>query len=165
MAGYLLKDEGYSSSIVYCQLSSNASGDAMIILYTNHHCASMLDTFAVTKEMFLRSGDSLKSSIFQVDTHRFCARTLSEQKLWVRALFNVKLKLMHGAFKPSEDELAGMRSSVWEQVKLLRIPDVTRQPMLPLKYRSPFLLLSQSDRDEVDLLCSTRFICCFQESR
>lgn len=153
MAGYLLKDEGHSSSIVYCQLSSYASGNAMIILYTHHNCISMLDTFAVTKEMFLRSGDSLKASIFQVDTHRFCARTLSEQKLWVRALFNVKLKLMHGSLEPCDDELTVMRSSIWEEVKLLRIPTVTRQPLLPLKYRLPFLLLSQSDRDEVDLLC------------
>jgi len=58
-------------------------------------------------------------NVFGIDHHRFCARTVEEKDLWLRAVSNIKVKLMFEAPDPSAEELEVFRGAVWERVEIL----------------------------------------------
>merc|ERR1711870_168838 len=49
---------------------------------------------------------------FCIEDHQFSTRTISERKLWLRAISNVKVKLQNRAPSPSLDELRHYRSAI-----------------------------------------------------
>lgn len=133
MAGYMLLQKGYrKNSIVYAELTSPMNGEAAVQIYTDHHCTSLVDSFAVTKSTTLLSHVEVGSSIFEVNKRRFCARTISEGKLWARALDNIRALLLFEAPEPDEDRLAVFRSAVSEQVDQLKISRRCAPLILPL---------------------------------
>lgn len=143
LAGYLLMFENYreaadaSVCIVYGDLGSYHSGEATLTIYTNDRCASQVDSFKITGEVPITTYGTDYCSIFEVDCCHFCARTRDEMLLWTRALINVKIKLLHGAPNPTEQDLEVFRSAVLEQVVQLEDIPTSAQALLPLKPRQP----------------------------
>merc|ERR1712137_634071 len=125
MAGYLLtlRSEDDGICVVYGELRSHLNGEATFALYTTHHCVSMIHELKMTPDVALVSFDSVDSNIFEVCNHRFCARTPSDQRLWLRSLINVKMKSMCGAPNPTDQHLAGGRSVVPEKMDFLKTPE------------------------------------------
>jgi len=138
MAGYLLevRHEQDSVCVVYGELQSHMFGKAIFALYTNEQCNYLVDTFIVTNNVTLVSYESVDSNFFEMDNRRFCARTSSTQKLWLRALINIKMKLMCDAPDSSEKQLTDFRSSLLEQMELLKITELSSETgsksLLPL---------------------------------
>jgi len=109
--------------MVYCELRSPSSGQATFAIYANEHCNYLLDTFPVTSDSTLISYESIHSNIFTMDGCFFCARTLPEQKLWLRALMNVKMMLMSEATEATGEQLKSFRSDASKQVDRLKIAE------------------------------------------
>jgi hypothetical protein len=55
-------------------------------------------------------------TVFGIDQHRFCARTKDEKELWLRAVSNIKVKLMFDAPDPTSEDLAVFRAAVLERI-------------------------------------------------
>lgn len=143
MAGYLLLCETSDCvSLLYCELRSYSHGEACLAAYKDETCEIEVAALQVTQSSILRACNGLHCNIFGLDKLRFCARTSEETELWIRALMNVKTKLMCDAPDPSEHELAIFREAVLQRVE--EISSLSKKPahpqaeaMLPLRPRQP----------------------------
>jgi len=88
-------------------------------------------------------GDGVQCNIFELGSFRFSARTNEEKRMWIRALMNVKTKLVCEAPDPSPHELTFFREAVLE--RLVELQDIQKkaayhsqlEAMLPLRPRQP----------------------------
>lgn len=143
MAGYLLLCETSDCvSLLYCELRSYSHGEACLAAYRDEMCEVEVAALQVTESSILRACNGVYCNIFGLGKLRFCARTSEETELWIRALMNVKTKLMCDAPDPSEDELAIFREAVLQRVdEISSISKKAAHPqveaMLPLRPRQP----------------------------
>jgi len=86
-----------------------------------------------------------------VCNHRFCARTPSEQRLWLRSLINVKMKLMCGVPNPTNQQVAGCRSVVPQQMDLLKTPEANSEE-LP-RMLLPLLMHRENNEASMETIC------------
>jgi hypothetical protein len=113
MAGYLLRCEAADTlSLLYCELHAYFHGEALLILYKDAWCDQKVCTVHLKGEMSVHSCKGVDCSMFAVDGHLFAARTQDERVLWLRAVGNIKVKIMFGAPDPTEEELAAFREAV-----------------------------------------------------
>jgi len=143
MAGYLLLCEASECvSLLYCELRSYSHGEASLAAYRDEFCEVEVAALQITENSVMRTCNGVHCNIFGLGRLRFCARTNEETELWIRALMNVKTKLMCDAPDPSADDLAVFREAVLQRVgELPDVPkkacDLQTEAMLPLRPRQP----------------------------
>merc|ERR1711998_365991 len=86
----------------------------------------------------------INCSCFCVEDHQFSTRTLSERKLWLRAISNVKVKLQNHAPAPSYEELKHYRRSIKEHINTIKATFEGLPPMDALLLRKTRRSLSPS---------------------
>lgn len=156
MAGYLLLCEAANGvSLLYCELRSFSHGESSFAIYRDECCEHEVVALQLKETTIICTCNGLYCNMFGIGVVRFCARTSEEKELWIRAVMNVKTKIMFDAPDPTSDELAAFRESVRE--RLGGIPDANKDAslesasgpgvgaMLPLKPRPPIPCSPQGD--------------------
>lgn len=117
MAGYLLRSlETDNVSLFYCELHAYVGGEARLSIYKDEWCEREVSSVLLTDQTVVSTRKGSYCTVFGVDQHRFCARTREEKELWLRAVSNIKVKLMFDAPDPSSAELAVFRAAVLERI-------------------------------------------------
>jgi hypothetical protein len=140
MAGYLLRSgQNDQVSIIYCELHAFSAGGARMTAYKDEWCEYESFSVNLSDGSVVSTRKGVYCTVFGVDDHRFCARTSEEKELWLRAVSNIKVKLMFEAPDPTEDDIQNFREAVREKLESLeRAPDVeTNQPLLAMVDRTP----------------------------
>jgi hypothetical protein len=131
-------------------------------IYKDEWCEREVAILMLTDQTVVSTRKGSYCTVFGVDQHRFCARTRDEKELWLRAVSNIKVKLMFDAPDPTNEELAVFRAAVLERIVKLesmngsapgeaeglpspRNPDAW-DPLLPQVPRPP---VPQSPRGDV----------------
>jgi len=157
LAGYLLLCEASDCvALLYCELRSYSHGEASIAVYTDELCEVEVAGIQITEESILGNCSGISCNIFGISKLRFCARTRGEAELWIRAIMNIKTKLLCDAPDPTADELAIFRESVLQRVT--ELPDIPRkwegdfpaEAMLPLRSQQPITASLLGDDWPVD---------------
>lgn len=157
MAGYLLRCLASDNvSLFYCELHAYMGGNARLSIYKDEWCEREVICVALTDQTVVSSRKGFHCTVFGVDEHRFCARTREEKELWLRAVSNVKVKLMFDApdvdptTKAGLEELDVFRSAVEERIQ--RLPPGTKglgqtsvDPLLPPVRRMPWPMSPRGD--------------------
>lgn len=116
LAGYLLREEdGCTVSVPYCELHANQKGKAVFAMYENGSCERLERNIMLTVASPILDRDQTQSGCFSIEGLYFCGRTFQEKHLWMRALRNVKVKLLNGAPDPTAEDLLHWRASVLER--------------------------------------------------
>jgi len=149
MAGYLLRCVvGNNVSLVYCELHAYSGGEAHLAIYKDEWCEREHASLQLTDQTIVSTRKGSYCTVFGVDQNRFCARTREEKELWLRAVSNIKVKLMFDAPDPTSQELAVFRAAILERiVNLEETHDnaqgaenscvSSREPLLPSVPRPP----------------------------
>ena len=66
-------------------------------MYKDQWCDSQVGCLSFGKTAIVSTRKGEFCSVFGIDSHRFCARTEAEKELWLRAVSNIKVKLMFEA--------------------------------------------------------------------
>uniref|UniRef100_A0A7S4W4P4 PH domain-containing protein n=1 Tax=Alexandrium monilatum TaxID=311494 RepID=A0A7S4W4P4_9DINO len=119
MAGYLLIHESESTvSLLYCELHPHCSSsqDAHMAFYENERCQTLIMGMRITSETKCLEKLGVDCNCFNLDGVDFSTRTNAERKVWLRAISNVKVKLMNQAPSPSEKDLHTYRQAIQEYI-------------------------------------------------
>jgi len=115
MAGYLLQSESCDNvSLFYCELHAYSAGEARLAIYHDEWCEQEVSSVHLADHSTVSTRKGAYCTVFGVDQHRFCARTREEKELWLRAVSNIKVKLMFDAPDPTDEELQIFRAAVHE---------------------------------------------------
>eukprot|EP00811_Abedinium_folium_P000117 NODE_10106_length_1376_cov_4.447558.p1 GENE.NODE_10106_length_1376_cov_4.447558~~NODE_10106_length_1376_cov_4.447558.p1 ORF type:complete len:357 (-),score=78.44 NODE_10106_length_1376_cov_4.447558:305-1348(-) len=120
MAGYLVHNDGEGfASVVYAELHPQLGKVAQLVLYENELCDPVVTSVPIGEGSRLGEKVGFQCSCFMLEGHTFSTRTLWELRLWMRALSNIKVKLLH-APDPSPEDLENYRKAVKEGLRELR---------------------------------------------
>mmetsp|Transcript_61642 Transcript_61642/g.198561 ORF Transcript_61642/g.198561 Transcript_61642/m.198561 type:complete len:488 (-) Transcript_61642:10-1473(-) len=139
MAGYLLQS-GTADNVClfYCELHAYSHGEARLAVYHDEWCEQEVSSVQLADSSTVSTRKGAYCTVFGVDQHRFCARTKEEKDLWLRAVSNVKVKLMFDAPDPTDEELQMFRAAVHERVgELQEKQGTTLDPLLAPVQRAP----------------------------
>lgn len=126
MAGYLLISESEDNvQLLYCELRAYTGREARLALYRDEWCDLEVSNISLADSTTVSTRKGAYCTIFGVDQHRFCARTCEEKELWLRAVSNVKVKLMFDAPDPTAADLEVFRAAVHERVEALQEPPIS----------------------------------------
>lgn len=154
MAGYMLRClVADNVSLFYCELHAYSGGHARLSIHKDEWCEREVMSVPLSDRTVVSSGQGDSCAIFGIDAHRFCARTREEKELWLRAVSNVKVKLMFDAPDPTREELSTFRAAVGERIMQLTpgLDAMTRATKGPLLPPMPRLPLPASPRgDDLD---------------
>merc|ERR1719507_1636466 len=114
-------------------------GEARLVLHKDEWCEQEVLSILLENTSTVSTRKGTYCTVFGVDHHRFCARTREEKELWLRAVSNIKVKLMFDAPDPTASELAIFRAAVGERIGELeykreesgRDPLLSEVPRLP----------------------------------
>mmetsp|Transcript_8948 Transcript_8948/g.23291 ORF Transcript_8948/g.23291 Transcript_8948/m.23291 type:complete len:517 (+) Transcript_8948:24-1574(+) len=124
MAGYLMRLVGADNvSLYYCELQAYSAGTAKLVLYQDEWCEHEVGSVQIFNSSVVSTRKGEYCTVFGVDSSLLCARTWEEKELWLRAVSNVKVKLMFDAPEPTAEELDVYRCAVLE-----RVVQVEQQP-------------------------------------
>merc|ERR1719428_1625544 len=151
LAGYLIHlDDSTSVSVLYCELHAHCDGCARLTLYEHERCTNPLTDVHIHEGSRWWGIGGKNCSCFGVDDHSFASRTVSEQKLWLRAISNLKVKLHHVAPDPSPEQIAYFRSAIMEQIEQIGPSlevQVTGDSLLQRCPRKTFRTVGSGDTD------------------
>jgi len=117
MAGYLLQSGSCDNvSLFYCELHAYSAGEARLAIYHDEWCEQEVSSVHLADNSTVSTRKGVHCTVFGVDHHRFCARTREEKELWLRAVSNIKVKLMFDAPDPTDEELQIFRAAVHERI-------------------------------------------------
>lgn len=138
MAGYVLYHSDVDvSTVLYGELSphSRDGEEARLAFYENEQCTKLaLEIWlAVGSNCFEKVG--VNCTCFCINGHDFSARTISERKLWLRAISNMKVKLQNSAPAPTKQDIIHYREAIDEQVRTLECSLEGRAPVEALLQR------------------------------
>jgi len=138
MAGYLIHHDTPSVvSVMYCELHPHCQDRAKLTLYENELCNAALMDIWITERSVCNEKVGINCSCFCVEDHQFGTRTLSERKLWLRAISNVKVKLQNRAPEPTPDEINSYRLAIKEHINTIKTTLQSKAPTDALLRRSP----------------------------
>ncbi|CAE7495140.1 Caltractin [Symbiodinium natans] len=141
LAGFLLQGCNMDTcQLVYAELHAYVAGEAKLTLYRDEWCDRELSTIILSNASTVSTRSGVHCNVFGIDHHRFCARDADEKELWLRAVSNVKVKLMFEAPDPTPEELWIFRHSVQERIALLdgtRATQTTEALLLEVTNRPP----------------------------
>lgn len=141
LAGYLVhSDGGEVVSVPYCELHAPLGHQAKLVIYENELCRHAVKEIGIQQNCVISSRAGVGCRGFVVQDHQFSARTISERKLWMRALSNIIVKLVHSAPSPTHEELRCYRKSIIEQISLEQECLKEPEAMDPLLVPGPRLL-------------------------
>lgn len=121
LAGHLVHyDDEDSLSVLYCELSAPLGHFAKLVAYENASCNTVAFEILVMGSTVCAEKVGINCSCFCVDDHHFTSRTVSERKLWLRALSNVKVKIHNQAPLPTDDDIVHYRDAVREQISSMK---------------------------------------------
>jgi len=137
MAGYLIHhDDENTASVLYCELHPHCGDRAKLVLYENELCeAPVLDVY-LTERSLCCEKIGINCSCFSVEDHQFSTRTLSERKLWLRAISNLKVKLQNRAPSPTSDDIRHYRHAIKEHLSTMTCSNDATAPKDALLQRS-----------------------------
>lgn len=155
LAGYLLKIQASKKvSLLYCELHAYTGGGSRLKIYQDEACDLEHKELFVTEESVVSTRKGDYCTIFAIDGTCFSARTPAEKDLWLRAVTNVKVKLMFSAPDPTDEEMQMIRSSVFARVQELNTIEIganggspcgKRDPLLPVAERQPVPVMLRGD--------------------
>lgn len=120
MAGFLLQAcSSDTCQVVYCELHAYSGGEARLSLYRDEWCDREVASLSLSDSSTVSTRTGAHCNVFGIDHHRFCARNADEKDLWLRAVSNIKVKLMFEAPDPTAEELAIFRGAVQERIQEL----------------------------------------------
>jgi hypothetical protein len=139
MAGYLLKiDTDEQVILMYYELHAFAFGEARLQAYRDEWCNQKVFMHIISAKTTVSTRKGAYCAVFGVDDCRFCARTQQEKDLWLRAVSNIKVKLMLHAPDPTVEDLGIFRAAVHEKVEKLQFTgEVLIDPLLTRIPRAP----------------------------
>mmetsp|Transcript_49256 Transcript_49256/g.86707 ORF Transcript_49256/g.86707 Transcript_49256/m.86707 type:complete len:424 (+) Transcript_49256:88-1359(+) len=138
MAGYLIHHDDLSvASVLYCELHPQSDDQAKLVLYENELCQTPVMDIYITERSICCEKVGINCSCFCVEDHQFSTRTLSERKLWLRAISNVKVKLQNRAPSPSVEDLKHYRLAIKEHISTIKATLEGQAPMDALLQRNP----------------------------
>lgn len=121
LAGYLLQcDSRETVSVPYVELQANRGSKALFTAYGNSRCQGELWHCMLSEHLNVHVWEGLNCGVFKVNERFFCARTEDEKQLWIRALSNMKVKLLANAPDPTSRQLEEFREAVQERVRQMR---------------------------------------------
>mmetsp|Transcript_11899 Transcript_11899/g.28544 ORF Transcript_11899/g.28544 Transcript_11899/m.28544 type:complete len:640 (-) Transcript_11899:70-1989(-) len=132
LAGYLVRDDGVSCqtpgpvgsrntvSVIYCELHSHKDSHAVVRLYENEYCEVQLAELSLNENSLACEMPGLNCSCFCIEAQHFSSRTMSERKLWLRAISNVKVKLQNKAPPPDATQLQHFRYAIKEHINSIQ---------------------------------------------
>lgn len=133
MAGYLLQSSIADTAVlVYCELHAYSGGESHMAMYKDEWCEREIATIALAHHSVVSTRRGSYCTVFGVDEHRFCARTREEKECWLRAVSNIKVKLMYEAPDPTDDDLCVFRAAVKERIEGLGRPVASAEPSMPI---------------------------------
>lgn len=144
MAGFLL--QGCSSDtcqVVYSELRAYSGGEAHLSLYRDEWCDRELANLALSESSTVSTRTGAHCNVFGIDHHRFCARNANEKDLWLRAVSNIKVKLMFEAPDPTAEELAMFRGAIQERVQELMYSSQSSSSSFSAERRAQTPLLNE----------------------
>lgn len=151
MAGYLIRHDDVSTvSVLYCELHPHNDDQARILLYENELCHTPVMEIFLTERSICCEKVGINCSCFCIEDHHFSSRTLSERKLWLRAISNVKVKLQNRAPNPTREELGHFRSAIKEHIYSIKATfegQVSCDALLQRIPRKSFKAVGPSDSD------------------
>jgi len=117
MSGYLMHGEGDGMvTLLYCELHAHTRDQAKIALYENEHCKVPVADIRLDHNSSCCERIGVDCTCFCIEEHQFCARSLMERRLWLRAVSNVKVKLRNRAPSPTPEDLAHYRDAIKEYI-------------------------------------------------
>lgn len=138
MAGYLIHHDDLSvASVLYCELHPQTEDQAKLVLYENELCQAPVMDIYISERSICCEKVGINCSCFCIEDHQFSTRTLSERKLWLRAISNVKVKLQNRAPSPTTDDLKHYRMAIKEHISTIRATLEGHAPMDALLQRNP----------------------------
>jgi len=154
MAGYLLQSMKNDNVIMmYCELHAYQGGEARMTIYKDEWCDLEMTSILLADTSVVSTRKGEYCTVFGVDDHRFCARTKDEKELWLRAVSNIKVKLMFDAPDPTAEEMSIFRDAIQERLELINGPFVGRPvvsaeqslPLLQQVHRLPDIISPRGD--------------------
>merc|ERR1711920_346609 len=109
---------------------------AKISLYENELCRTPIMDIYITERSVCCEKVGINCSCFCVEDHQFGTRTLSERKLWLRAISNVKVKLQNRAPCPTSEDIEHYREAIKEHIDSIKATLVSKAPTDALLPRS-----------------------------
>merc|ERR1740127_103559 len=97
---------------MYCELHSHRQDTASLIFYENELCQAIAMTISLNETSICCEKIGINCSCFCIEDHQFGTRTISERKLWLRAISNVKVKLQNRAPNPTLEEICYYRRAI-----------------------------------------------------
>mmetsp|Transcript_67322 Transcript_67322/g.173340 ORF Transcript_67322/g.173340 Transcript_67322/m.173340 type:complete len:357 (-) Transcript_67322:115-1185(-) len=129
MAGYLIHhDDTAVASVLYCELHPQSEQKAKLVCYENELCNTPLMDIYMTDHSVCCEKVGINCSCFCVEGHQFSSRTLSERRLWLRAIANIKVKLQNQAPAPSDEEIRHYRLAIKEHLDTIRATLQSKAP-------------------------------------
>lgn len=120
MAGYLLMSLAQDQvQLLYSELCAYSQREARFTTYRDEWCDKEVFSMIILDSTTVSTRKGTYCTIFGLDQYRFCARTAEEKELWLRAVSNIKVKLMFEAPDPSPEELEIFRAAVQDRVRLV----------------------------------------------
>lgn len=101
--------------------------------------------------------NGLHCACFELEGRHFSARSPGERRVWLRALFNCKVRIMNDAPVPSDEDLDAFRLEISEMHEawcsnLSRAPTVGRGPLLARSKQTASQATPDGDKDPLPLL-------------
>lgn len=123
MAGYLLRGGiADSATLVFCELHAFANRESRCALYKDEWCDVEIFSIPLSESSIVSTRKGEYCTVFGINDHLFCTRTEEERDIWLRAVSNIKVKLMFDAPDPTVEELKVFRSAVSERIGNLPPP-------------------------------------------
>jgi len=121
MAGYLIHcDDGFVASVLYCELHPHCEDKAKMVLYENEVCQTPVMDVYITERSICCEKIGINCSCFSIEDHQFSTRSLSERKLWLRAISNLKVKLQNRAPTPDNEEIRNYRVAIRDHLSTMK---------------------------------------------
>lgn len=118
MAGYLLhlEDSPNTLSLLYCELHTYRYNESLFAAYEDEECTRMVTSTVLTPNTRLSSSSRGQCTCFTIEHLCLCARSPDEKEIWLRAVSNVKVKLLFDAPDPTIKDLNMMRNAIMERI-------------------------------------------------
>lgn len=122
LAGYLLQGSVADKALlVFCELHAYLGREARLALYQDEWCDQEVLSIAISDSSIVSTRKGAYCTVFGINDQLFCARTEDERELWLRAVSNIKVKLMFDAPDPTAEELEVFRLAVHERAEALPV--------------------------------------------
>lgn len=121
LGGYLLHHAPDGTvAVLYAELYCHLQKKAMMVLHPNEASAAVVDCIPIRRDALILEYDGIDCTCFSLNRRLFAARSVSEKTLWVRAVTNLKVRLINNAPDPDPDQLEVFREEIRTNIELVQ---------------------------------------------